>query len=232
MQLAYDIECAGTTPALLVAHAWQIAGRHFKGLLITALDSPDCRPRARRLLDDIVRSWAYGGGSSYRGEGGSSGGNIEREAFEFTATAYMSFADTPEEFGDWIKGSDVHNEAVKALRAPLQRAFEGVIPGKWSAPADGGVGLGGGGGSGGMSLELFDTLLRECRVALKLQQLLSSDESTNPLWCSDKSTRDTTLDLLRRTVIQRMPIVTRVANLATASVPLVERELAKIMKRR
>jgi hypothetical protein len=206
-----DIERAGSTVALLVADAWHISSMRYKSTLLESLRVESAG--VSDLMNGIVKCWGAGQGRSYRSYQDDES-TIAREVFDFAATAYLAFVNDPEQFG-WKKGSAEHAAAVKALRRPLQKAFE--------AEADQTLG-------GVLEHESrIDILLHECSAALKVRQHRNRHEAhghTLPLHYSDPKYRRLMRDLYERAVDARLPIMGGFVSLARASVSHVDDELS------
>ena len=231
-QIAIDIERAGSTVALLVADAWKISSLRFKAALLRALRGEPAE--VSDLMDRLVKCWGAGQGRSYRDSDKEDGdvGAIAREAFDFTATAYLTFVKEPQQFG-WKMGSSPHTAAVAAMRRPLQKAFETETPGAWADPNDEGEFVledEAESSSNIMPTRRFNILLRECSAALKARQQ-RNQSAAHPLHNSDQETRNKMLDLYRKAVAARLPIIDGFINLAKASVLHVEEELANKVAR-
>jgi hypothetical protein len=119
------------------------------------------------------------------------------------------------------------------MRRPLQKAFETETPGAWADPNDEGEFVledEAESSSNNMSTRRFNILLRECSAALKARQQ-RNQSAAHPLHNSDQETRNKMLDLYRKAVAARLPIIDGFINLAKASVPHVEEELANKVAR-
>lgn len=231
-QIALDVEEGGSTVPLLVADAWKISSIYFKTALLGALQRGP--PKVAHLMDGLVKCWGSGQGRTYRdsqAEEDCIEGAVAREPFDFTATAYSTFVNEPEQFG-WAKGTPQFKAAVTAMRRPLQDALESETDGAWSEHSDGFVledeaDDGGGSGSGSaMSTRRFNAMLRECSAALKVRQH-RNQAAAHPLFNSIPNARTEMLDMYRKVVAARTPIVRGFINLAKASIAHVEQELAK-----
>jgi hypothetical protein len=225
-RIAADVQRAGgSSVAQLVAEAWDVSSLRFRAALLRAMR--DERAEACDLMDRMVECWGEGQGRSYRHE--DTGGGVAREAFDFTATAYLAFVEEPRQFG-WEAGSSPHAAAVAAMRRPLQKAFASAIrvdpdPGSGSGSSGGSSSSGSSSSSSGSAADgvPFGTLLRECSAALKVRRHRAG---RHPLRSSDPAARAEMLDLYRQAVAARLPIIDGFVHLARASVPHVEEELA------
>ena len=227
-QIALDVEEGGSTVPLLVAGAWEMSSLYFKSALLRALQRGP--PEVSDLMDRLVKCWGSGQGRTHRDSQAEDGfmGAVAREPFDFTATAYSAFVNEPEQFG-WAKGTSPHKAAVSAMRRPLQDAFESETSGAWSEAGDGFVleddADDGGDVGSAMSTRRFKAMLRECSAALKVRQH-RNQAAAHPLLNSVPNARTEMLDMYRKVVAARTPIVRGFINLAKASIAHVEQEQA------
>jgi hypothetical protein len=230
-QIALDVEEGGSTVPLLVADAWKISSIYFKTALLGALQRGPTK--VAHLMDGLVKCWGSGQGRTYRDSQAEDGivGAVAREPFDFTATAYSTFVNEPEQFG-WAKGTPQFKAAVSAMRRPLQDALESETSGAWSEHSDGFVleDEADDGGGSAMSTRRFNAMLRECSAALKVRQH-RNQAAAHPLFNSIPNARTEMLDMYRKVVAARTPIVRGFINLAKASIAHVEKELAKRAER-
>jgi hypothetical protein len=230
-QIAIDIERAGSTATLLVADAWTISSLRYKAALLSALRAEPSK--VADLMDRVVKCWGEGQGRSYKDGGGSDDNHVgatAREAFDFTATAYLTFVKEPSHFG-WSPGTPQHTAAVAAMRRPLQKAFEAETSGQWAEATDKGFVLEEDGTeSNNMPTRRFNVLLRECSAALKVRQQRNRS-GAHPLHISDSDARKKLFDLYREAVAASLPIIGGFINLAKASIPHVEEAIANVVER-
>jgi hypothetical protein len=245
-ELEDDAQRAGTTMALLVADAWKISSEKYKDALTSALGERQAiEAGARDLINKIVRSWAQGMGRSYAGgEAGVGGGRrgtagqqpVDSESFDFVASACLRFIRDPDAFGH-TKGSAKHAEAVKVIRPPLQAALECEVGGPWSMAAT----TAGdsdeeedperaAAAAGDMTTRKVYALLKECHAALMIRQL-RNQSAAHPLRSSDPETRERMLQLFRRAVAERAPLLSGFKTLAKAAVGHVELSHAALARR-
>jgi hypothetical protein len=218
LDLYRKIEESGTTPLMLVADAWKSFSIDLKESLLKVLKSVKDL-RVPELLAAIVRKWGEMQGRDYRADPTATSACLNTETFEYIASAFRCFSNSPSVFG-WPSGPK-HEATVHGIRAVLKAAFEMEIIGRWVAAADTVEWLDeeeatqSGKTQRVMSTRLFNILIEECYQVMQLRH--NRNNGAHPMVIHDTVRMQKMLELFKQLTNNHAPAVSRFVHLAKAA---------------